>query len=169
MYDEKYKTKERNKNKNKPTNYFYDYINVYYNYHSIDYLIIFFSLLLTYKAYISYLTYVLTATAIWSGNFLVFYNIWGGNWSGIVKRTILFCFVLFWCYSCVYNTNKTTKVLFTDPVSTTAELDLLIRILSPHNKILCVLLVTVTILTTFTLYFTRILGLVTKYNIIQTF
>ena len=41
------------------------------------------------------------------------------------------------------------KVLFTDPVSTTAELDLLIRILSSHNKILCVLLVTVTILTTF--------------------
>ena len=39
-----------------------------------------------------------------------------------------------------------------DPVSTTAELDLLIRILSSHNKILYVLLVTVTIPTTFTLY-----------------
>ena len=45
-------------------------------------------------------------------------------------------FVLFWCYSCVYNTIKTMKVLFTDPVSTTAELDLLIRILSPLTKIL---------------------------------
>ena len=44
------------------------------------------------------------------------------------------------------------KVLFTDSVSTTAVLDLLIRILSAPNKILCVLLVTVTILTTFTLY-----------------
>ena len=44
------------------------------------------------------------------------------------------------------------KVLFTYPVSTTAEPDLLIRILSPPNKILGVLLVTVTILTTITLY-----------------
>ena len=41
------------------------------------------------------------------------------------------------------------KVLFTDSVSTTAVLDLLIRISSAPNKIVCVLLVTVTILTTF--------------------
>ena len=40
------------------------------------------------------------------------------------------------------------KVLFTDPVSTTSELDLLIRILSAHTKIFCVLLVIATILTT---------------------
>ena len=46
--------------------------------------------------------------------------------------------VLFWCYSCVYNTNKTMKVLFTDSVSTTTVLDLLIRILSAPYKILCV-------------------------------
>ena len=32
------------KNKNKLTNYIYDYINVYYIYHSINYLIIFFLL-----------------------------------------------------------------------------------------------------------------------------
>ena len=38
MYDTKYETKERNKKK--PTNFIYNYINVYYNYHSIDYLII---------------------------------------------------------------------------------------------------------------------------------
>ena len=38
------------------------------------------------------------------------------------------------------------EVLFTDSVSTTAVLDLLIRILSAPNKIMCVLLVTVTIL-----------------------
>ena len=49
-----------------------------------------------YKAYISYLNHGQTATAFWSGNVLVFYNIWGGNWSAIGKRTILFCFVLFW-------------------------------------------------------------------------
>ena len=48
--------------------------------------------------------------------------------------------VLFWCYSCVYSTNETTKVLFTDAVSTTTVLDLLIRILSAPYKILCVLL-----------------------------
>ena len=102
-----------------------------------------------YKAYISYLIHVLTATAICSGNFIVFYNILGRQ---LVRHSQKDNLVLFWCYSCVYNTNETTKVLFTDPVSTTAELDLLIRILSPLNKILCVLLVTVTILTTFTLY-----------------
>ena len=58
---------------------------------------------------------------------------------------VLFCFGLVWCYSCVYNINETTKVLFTETVSTTAVLDLLIRILSAPNKIMCVLLVTVTI------------------------
>ena len=84
---------------------------------------------------------------------LYFITIWEGNWSGKDKDYfVLVCFVLFWCYSCVYNTSETTKVLFTDSVSTTAVLDLLIRILSAPNKILCVLLVTVTILTTFTLY-----------------
>ena len=115
----------------------------------------------------SYLVCIQTATAIWSGNLLVFYNILGRQ---LVRHSQKgqFSYVLFWCYSCVYNTKETTKVLFTDTVSTTAELDLLIRILSSLNKILCVLLVTVTNLAPFTL-FTRILGLVTKYNIIQTF
>ena len=51
---------------------------------------------------------------------------------------VLGCIVLFWCYSCVYNTNETMKVLFTDSVSTTTVLDLLIRILSAPYKILCV-------------------------------
>ena len=106
----------------------------------------------TYKAYISYLDPRQTATAIQAGSFLVFYNNLGRQLVRHTKRTILFCFVLVWCYSCVYNTNETMKVLFTDPVSTTAELDLLIRILSAPNKMLCVLLVTVTILTTFALY-----------------
>ena len=108
-----------------------------------------------YKAYISYLDPGQSATATWSGNSLVFDNNLGRQ---LVRHRIgqscfvLFWFVLFWCYSCVYNTNETTKVLFTDSVSTTVELDPLIRILSSPNKILCVLLVTVTILTTFTLY-----------------
>ena len=53
---------------------------------------------------------------------------------------VLGCIVLFWCYSCVYNTNETAKVLFTDSVSTTTVLDLLIRILSAPYKILCVTL-----------------------------
>ena len=39
MYDTKYETNERNKNK--LTNTIYTYINVYYNYGSVDYLIIF--------------------------------------------------------------------------------------------------------------------------------
>ena len=128
--------------------------------------------MLMYKSCISYLVHVQTATAIWSGNFLVFSYILGRQ---LVRHSQKDYLVLFWCYSCVYNTNKTMKVLFIDPVSTTAELDLLIRILSSPNKILCVLLVTVTILTTFTLYLQGklgilgILGLVIKYNIIQTF
>ena len=81
-----------------------------------------------YKAYISYLNHGQTATAIWSGNFLVFYNILGRQLVRHRKKdnSILFCFVLVWCYSCVYNTNETMKVLFTDPVSTAAELDLVI-------------------------------------------
>ena len=105
--------------------------------------------------YISYLIQGQTATAIWAGTFLVFYNNLGRQ---LVRQGegqfyfVLVCFVLIWCYSCVYNTDKTTKALFTDSVSTTAVLDLLIRILSSPNKILCVLLVTVTILTTITLY-----------------
>ena len=98
----------------------------------------------------SYLIAGQAITAIWSGNFLVFHRDLGGNWSGIRKDLlfVLVCFVLFWCYSCVYNTNETTKVLFTVSVSTTAVLDLLIRILSAPNKILYVPLVTVTILHT---------------------
>ena len=100
--------------------------------------------------YISYLNQGQSATAIWSGTFLVFYNNLGRQ---LVRQGEgQFYFVLVWCYSCVYNTNETMKVLFTDSVSTTAVLDLLIRILSSPNKTLCVLLVTVTILTTFTLY-----------------
>ena len=100
--------------------------------------------------YISYLVQGQTATAIW-----YYIEIWGGNWSGIGKGHfyfVLVCFVLVWCYNCVYNTNETMKVLFTDSVSTTVVLDLLIRILSAPNKILCVLLVTGTILTTFIHY-----------------
>ena len=34
------KQKKEIKTKNKPTNYIYNYVNIYYNYHSIDYLII---------------------------------------------------------------------------------------------------------------------------------
>ena len=103
-----------------------------------------------YKAYISCLNHKQSATAIWSGNSLVFDNNLGRQLVG--HRLGQSCFALFRCYSCVYNTNETMKVLFTDPASTTVELDLLIRILSSPNKILCVLLVTGTILTTFTLY-----------------
>ena len=77
--------------------------------------------------YISYLIQEQIATAIQSGNFLVFYRDLGRQL--VRHKKGQFCFVLFWCYSCVYNTNKTTKVLFTDSVSTTAVLDLLIRIL----------------------------------------
>ena len=97
----------------------------------------------------SYLIAGQMTTAIWSGNFLVFHRDLGGQ---LVKQQkgpfVLACFVLFWCYSCVYNTNETMKVLFTVSVSTTVVLDLLIRILSAPNKILCVPLVTVIILHT---------------------
>ena len=41
MYDTKYETNERNKSKNKLTIYIYNYINIFYDYHPIDYLIIF--------------------------------------------------------------------------------------------------------------------------------
>ena len=101
--------------------------------------------------YISYLIERQTATTIWSGNFLVLYRDLGRAIGQALERTILFvlvCFVLIWCYSCVCNTNETTKVLFTVSVSTTVVLDPLIRILSAPNKILCVPLVTVTILHT---------------------
>ena len=114
--------------------------------------------------YISYLAQEQIATAIWSGNFLVLYRDLGRQLVRHRKRQFCFLldwFVLVWCYSCVHNTNETMKVLFTDSVSTTAVLDLLIRILSAPNKILGVLLVTVTILTTFYTLLTRILSLVT--------
>ena len=81
-----------------------------------------------------------------------------------LERTILIvlvCFVLIWCCSCVYNTNKITKVLFTVSVSTIAVVDLLIRILSAPNKILCVPLVTVTVLHTIIYQLTWILSLAT--------
>ena len=72
---------------------------------------------------------------------------WEGYWSGIILF-ILVCFVLFWCCSCVYNTNKTMKTLFIVSVSTATVLDLLIKMISTPSKILYVLLVTVTILHT---------------------
>ena len=51
-----------------------------------------------YKAYISYLDHGQTATAIWSGNFLVFYNILGRQLFRHRQKdnSILFCFVLVW-------------------------------------------------------------------------
>ena len=61
---------------------------------------------------ISYLNQGQSATAIWAGSFLVFYN----NLERQLVRQgegqfyfVLVCFVLIWCYSCVYNTNKTAK------------------------------------------------------------
>ena len=101
MYDAIYKRKEIKK-KNKLTNVIYYYSNICYNYHSIDYLIILliYSLTFMYTAYFSHLVCIQTATAIWSGKFLVLITFWGGNWSGIIKRTILFCFVLF-CFGAI--------------------------------------------------------------------
>ena len=95
----------------------------------------------------SYLIAGQKMTAIWSGNFLVFHTKLGGQ---LVRhrKFVLVYFVLFWCYSYVYNTNKTTKVLFTVSVSTPVVLDLLIRILSAPNNILHVPLITVTLLHT---------------------
>ena len=79
-------------------NVIYYCINVCYNYRSIDYLIILpiYSLTFLYKAYFSYLICVQTATAIWSGKFLVFDNILGRQ---LVRHSqkdyfVLFCFVL---------------------------------------------------------------------------
>ena len=70
-----------------------------YNYNSYNfYTLLFYSLMLMYKACISYLVHLQTATAIWSGNFLVFSYILGGNWSGIVKGQS--CFVLF-CFGAI--------------------------------------------------------------------
>ena len=87
---------KRNKNRNKLTNDIYKYINICYNYHSIRSNYLFYSLTFMYRAYISYLVCVQTATAIWSGNFLVFYNILGRQ---LVRHSqkdnfVLFCFVL---------------------------------------------------------------------------
>ena len=69
-----------------------------------------------YKNYISYLNQRQTATAIWAGTFFVFYNNLGRQ---LVRQGqfyfVLVCFVLFWCYSCVYNTSKT--IVFTDSVN----------------------------------------------------
>ena len=51
-----------------------------------------------YRTYFSYLDHGQTATAIWSGNFLLFYNILGRHLATHRKKdnSILFCFVLFW-------------------------------------------------------------------------
>ena len=82
-------------------------------------------------------------SAKWSGNYIVLYKELGGQ---LVRQDftiyfVWFCFVLvLQCYSCVHYTNETTKVLFTVSVSTTAVMDLLIRIVSTPNKLLCVLL-----------------------------
>ena len=94
----------------------------------------------------SYLVAGQKMSAIWSGNFIAFHSKLGGL---LVRHyTIyfrLFCFVLFWCCSCVYNTNETTKYLSMVSVSTTTVLDPLIKMISTPSKILCVLLVTSTI------------------------
>ena len=45
-----------------------------------------------YKTYISYLVQGQTATAIWSGNFLVLYRDLEGQLVRHRKRTTLFCF-----------------------------------------------------------------------------
>ena len=82
-------------------------------------------------------------SAKWSGNYIVYNKELGGH---LVRQDftiyiVWFCFVLvLQCYSCVHYTNKTTKDLFTFSVSTTAVLDLLIRIVSTPNKILYALL-----------------------------
>ena len=93
----------------------------------------------------SYLVAGQKTSAIWSGNFIVFHSKLGGL---LVRHYALFtlvCFVLFWCCSCVYNTNETMKTLFIVSVSTTTVLDPLIKMISTPSKILCVPLVTVTI------------------------
>ena len=76
-------------------------------------------------------------------------------------------FVLFWYYSCINNTTKLSKVLFTDPVNATTELDLLFRILSPLSQIL--LCSTCYSYNSYYFYtiFTRLLYLVTKYSFIM--
>ena len=85
-------------------------------------------------------------SAVWSGNFIAFHSKLGGL---LVRQLFtLVCFVLFWCYSCVYNTNETMKNLFIVSISTTTVLDLLIRMISTPSKILCVLLRKVAILHT---------------------
>ena len=115
------------------------------------------------KTYISYLIQGQTATAIWSGNFLVLYSDLGRQWSGIGKGQfyfVLVCFVLVWCYSCVYNTNETMKVLFTDSVSTTAVMDLLYQdLVSTQQDLVCSTCYSYNSYNIYTL-FTRILGLV---------
>ena len=97
----------------------------------------------------SYLVPGQTTTAIWSGNFLVFYRDLGGqlvrHWKG---PYYLFWFVLF-CFGAtvVYITPTKLRKFYLQFLSALL-LDLLIRILSAPNKILCVPLVTTTILHT---------------------
>ena len=50
--------------------------------------------------YISYLIQGQTATAIWSGNFLVLYRVLGRQLVRHKKRTVLFCFGLF-CFGAI--------------------------------------------------------------------
>ena len=100
-YDIIYKTKEnkiKKENINRPINVIY-YINVCYDYHSIDYISnsLIYSLTFIY-IYIKLilLTSIMYRQQLQFGQAIPLYLItfWGGNWSGIDIRTILFCFVL---------------------------------------------------------------------------
>ena len=120
------------------------------------------SLMYTYKAYISHLDHRQTATAIWAGNFLVFYNNLGRQLVRHRKRIILFCFVLFWFGAIVvYITPMELLKSYLQILSTLLQNWILLSGFCHHPTRSCVFyLYSYNSYNIYTL-FTRILGLVT--------
>ena len=120
-----------------------------------------------YKSYISYLVHIQTATAIWSGNFLVFYNILGRQ---LVRHSqkdnlVLFCFGAIVVYITPMKLQKSCLQI----LSALLQNWIFLSGSCHHLPRSCVFyMLQLQFLQLYTL-FTRILGLVTKYNIIQTF
>ena len=120
-----------------------------------------------YKAYISYLVHIQTATAIWSGNFLGFYNILGRQ---LVRHSqkdnlVLFCFGAIVVYITPMKLQKSCLQI----LSALLQNWIFLSGSCHHLPRSCVFyLLQLQFLQLYTL-FTRILGLVTKYNTIQTF
>ena len=123
-----------------------------------------------YKTYISYLDHEQTVTTIWSGNFLVFYNNLGRQLVRNRKKDnfILFSFILFWFGAIVvYITPTKLQKSYLQILSALLQNWIFLSGSCHHITRSCVFcLLQLQFFTTFTFYLRRILGLVTKYNII---